>query len=267
MRRRKRFGAASDEAETTNNIKALLDQKWVLFFGLLIVAASLILVYFAKVSDTLGTDDTALAERPARVALRAQVSWDGNMNEAYALGVGERCPQLDEAGFNPKRLPPECATSDVDLWIKRITPEGKEVVYNHRVADTDVLMVFTPDDRGSINQVHEGTGEPIYTTVRAEQLMSQYAYLPPGRYIVNADLFRPEIFDESHITRVSGFIVFNEGQDSEVELYKGQKEISTTSRAPREVTLVSFTINADNELVPESIDSITQYPFVAARYN
>ncbi len=266
MRRRTRFGTASNEAEANNNMKALLDQKWVLFFGLLIVAASLILVYFAKVSDTLGAEDTALAERPGRVALRAQISWDGNLNNAYALKVGERCMQIGDSGFNPRKLPPECATSDVDLWMMRITPHGKEVVYNHRIADTDSLMIHTPDDRGSVNQTHEGTGDPIYTTVRAEQLLSQYAFLPPGRYVINADLFRPELFDESHITRVSGFIVFNEGQESEVEVYKGQKEISITSRAPREVTLVSFTIDANNELVPESIDTTTQYPFVVQRY-
>jgi hypothetical protein len=240
------------------NLKSMVDLKTLLFFAFLIIVAALLVIY-PIVSENVGDKDSVTSYRPAGVGLRVQITWDKNLNEEDILQPGEVCAKPGDPQFHVNNRPRECSSADVDLWIKRVPKKGNPILY-HAGLESDTLFSSTPDDRG----IMAGQNN---TTFRAEQLMAQYAYLPAGKYIVGADLFQPDRLTPHQPVGVCAMVLFNEGMDDELVVYKGCKNLSVTDSAPQEVTLVSFEINSLHKIILSSVDTVTQYPIAEPHYS
>lgn len=245
------------------NLKSQTDVKTLMFFIMLIIAGLLLIIFNmgkADSDDVPQTEQTADARafRPTGIALRAQVSWDGNL-AGESLKPGESCLTINDVGFYAPHRAPECSSADVDLWVVRVMPNDNQLFYGTRgLADT--LFSATADDRG----LERMENAPSF---RYEQLISQYSLLPPGRYHIIADLFQPDIHQPNRNVKVCGAALFREGEPDQNELFNGCVEVSIGGAAPQTVTLASFTIDANNQLVAGSITHGEAFSLEGSFYN
>lgn len=242
---------ADDDLES---LRARVDVRVLMFFVRILVVAVLLIMPTAAQKGHVDGKETSVAFRPVGVPLRAAISWDADLDKAYGLKPGMFCPKKGDLGFDPTHRPPECSAADVDLLMRRVTPQGVVMFYSTRHAFVDALIAFTPDDRGIVHNA-----DP--TTIRAEQMISQYPVLPPGTYTVNADLFEPDVYLPQKAVKVCGMVIYNEGvKDSQKVLFKGCKSLQAKGNHPREATLVSFIIDENGHLVNSSVDQQTYTP-------
>jgi hypothetical protein len=223
----------------------------IMIMGILMVTLLLLL----PISETDKNDF-----RPGWVALRVTVTWDENLDRAYALRPGETCPVRGSLDFDAVRRPPECSAADVDIWIQRRRPDGSAMVYSSLRQQADRLFSSTVDDLGSFNE-----SQP--TALRFEQLVTQFALLPQGQYAINLDLFRHDHFlGPAHPVRACAFVALYEGTPNEEVLFNGCVDLLVTQPDARERTVVRFAIGAENELVPGSVDHVSQMPIAGPYY-
>lgn len=231
--------------------RALIDMASVKLFLYILTAFLMIIIVKNSTDRTITSDDPnqERAQRPTGVALRTQVSWDANMTGN--LDRGEECKTPADRGFQPHLRQQECSSADVDLWVVRVKEDGAELFYNSR-GQADTLFSATPDDRGF--ERNEDA-----TMFRYEQLVAQYALLPPGRYHIVVDLFQEDLHLPNRTVKVCGTALYKEGSPDQRELFEGCVEVATSRFAPQTVTLVSFTIDAENDLVVTSVDRASSY--------
>lgn len=240
------YRQTSNSGGNNSQLRALLDMASIIMLLMIVAVVLMALIINENYEkDVVSEQPSALnAQRPVGSALRVQVSWDANFDSQ--LSVGETCRTKQDVGFTPHVRPQECSSADVDMWVVRVQENGNQLFYAAR-GQADKLFSSSPDDKGFERNEDK-------TFLRYEQMVAQFALLPPGSYHIVVDLFQPDIYLPSRNVKVCGVAVFREGvPEHQHELFNGCVEVSIGGSAPQTVTVVSFEVDGDNNLVPGSV--------------
>lgn len=137
--------------------------------------------------------------------------------------------------------------SSTDLDIHIVGPNGQRVYY---AAKDGRYFILERDDLGSTNDTYVINGEVV--KIRRNYEIVSFTELPPGEYVVNVHHFSANADPEEATVRVTMISPYE-------EVFTGNAVVA----ARQEVTLVSFTVDAQGKIVDMRTD--LQIP-VARRY-